>query len=85
MKRDELKINADGLVITDVLRSWHIAPIAGIGVLLAFRHADHPTDNDNECTVTQLGLTIRQCLDLADALKRQAEELLRTPPNQKLT
>lgn len=85
MKREDFRTDGKGNITTDAVRGWYVAPIADIAVFLAVQHADHPTENDKDCIVTQFSMTTRQAQDLSDQLRRQVEQILRTPTDKPLT
>lgn len=76
---DEMQLikNENGDVVTQPVTHWGIAPAADMNVLLAiaFVNSQEALEKE-EYRQVQLLLTPQKCLELAEALTRQAKRLM---------
>ena len=84
MKPGDFEVDKNGNVITRPLMGWLAAPAAGIAVILAVHYAESDADIENHTPKSlQLILTPHQCLELAELLTRQANNLITARPSGK--
>lgn len=77
----DFELDAKGEVITKPVIGWTIASVAGMSVLLAVQYVE--TDEQLLAMRGQsvpLLLTPRQCLELAEELKKHASNILDSRP-----
>ena len=72
----EFTTDDSGNIILNPVVGWRTGSLAGVAVLLQVRYADSPEDIGTEGKAIQFALNPDKCLELAEALTKQARRLL---------
>lgn len=69
-----LEIDSSGNVVTKPIVGWKVLTVAGISVLVAIQYVDTPEELETGGSKQiQLALMPQQCIDLAEALKKNSQ------------
>jgi hypothetical protein len=82
--RDQFERDATGDIFTRPVVGWLIAPVAGMSAIVAIQYVETPLELERgDKRQIQFVLTPQQCLELAEALTKQARDLLNQPKTGK--
>jgi hypothetical protein len=71
-----IETDAKGMVVTRPVLGWTTAHAPGIAVILQIRYSDRPADVRTGGKSLQVVLTPPQCMELAEALTKNAQQIL---------
>jgi hypothetical protein len=78
----QFETDLEGNIITKPVVGYTMSPIAGMFVLLAVQYSDSPEALERgENRQIQFALMPQQCLEIAEALTRQAKRLIGPAPS----